>query len=570
LNLQKERYTTHAKGNLLLNTINQQHPLDAINNFINQSACSGTSETFYNRVIGMGMPAGDTIRWTKKYWLGPNEILCELRSPKTDKYDKQFVINMHPGVIDACIQTLFLLLPDKITKPYVASHMGQIEFYGIHEEPKYVYTQLKKLPSEGKKIIGDWYLLDKNHRVLARCVDLCMAQYNDSNILLMDVQSQFHLDLSLPYEACKNSLIDYLVEQVSIIFSMPHKDISVHYSLLELGMDSLMALAIIRIVEANLGVTYSLTTLMQGPSISDIAEQVLVGKSTGIKKDAPKQKKSSENIWLSSRIIQPNAKFRLFCFPYGGGGASIYREWQQQFPDSIEVCPVQLPGRENRMEERPLDDIDALVTLLADKLYPEFNLPFAFFGHSFGSLIGFELARYLRKNNLPQPVHLFASAYPDPRMPSKSLNNLLTKLNEMDLNLFNLNQERISQLTDEQLTKLSIIFKDNGIVDYSDERMNKSIIQVLLPIFIGDMNIVKHYVYRNELPLELPLTVFLGKQDAWVTPEDHKGWSDHSLVSCELKQFDSGHLFIREKEIKWQVIQKITEDLERLISVVCD
>ena len=46
-----------------------------------------------------------------------------------------------------------------------------------------------------------------------------------------------------------------------------------------------------------------------------------------------------------------NPKIRLFCFPYGGGGASIYREWQKNLPDSIEVCPIQLPGREDRMNE---------------------------------------------------------------------------------------------------------------------------------------------------------------------------------------------------------------------------
>jgi surfactin synthase thioesterase subunit len=124
-------------------------------------------------------------------------------------------------------------------------------------------------------------------------------------------------------------------------------------------------------------------------------------------------------------------------------------------------------------------------------------------------------------------------------------------------------------LSEEQLNTLSLVFKNNGIVDYSDERMNVSIIKVLLPIFIGDMHSVKSYTYRDEPPLKLPITVFLGRQDTWVSPEDHLGWTDHSLVTCEFQQFNSGHLFIREKEIRLKVIQKITEKLLHFAQVEC-
>ncbi|HHF7343585.1 TPA: hypothetical protein ACPSJ9_003892, partial [Legionella anisa] len=71
----------------------------------------------------------------------------------------------------------------------------------------------------------------------------------------------------------------------------------------------------------------------------------------------------------------------------------------------------------------------------------------------------------------------------------------------------------------------------------------------------------KSYAYRDETPLKSSITVFLGKQDTWVSPEDHLGWTAHSLEHCDFQHFDSGHLFIREKEIRLQVIQKITEKL---------
>ncbi|EHL32066.1 hypothetical protein LDG_5849 [Legionella drancourtii LLAP12] len=171
---------------------------------------------------------------------------------------------------------------------------------------------------------------------------------------------------------------------------------------------------------------------------------------------------------------------------------------------------------------------------------------------------------------MPQPVHLFASAYPDPSTPSKSLHNLLMKLEQMDLNLFALDQELIGQLNEQQLVTLATIFKENGIVDYSDERMNKSIIQVLLPIFIGDMKIVRNYTYQDEPPLSVATSVFLGTKDSWVAPEDHWGWANHSLVPCQFHQFDSGHLFVREKEVRTKIIQKISNELVRFSQLACE
>ncbi len=561
----------HAHGILSLSVIPEpqfcaQKELKA------RSISSGTEEVFYDRVTSMGMPAGDTIRWIKHYWVNNNELLAELRAAKPVERCEQFVRKMHPGVIDACIQTLFLLLPIQLNKPYVASQMGKIEFYGATEEPQYIYTQLTELHLEGKNIIGNWYLLDKDYQVIAKCLDLCMTQLNDTVHIskLMAVQAQFHLDLSLPYDVCREGIVQYLTEQFALIFSMPIQDIRIHHSLHELGMDSLMALAVIRIIEANLGITYSLPLMMQGPSILEIADYVLSQHTHDYKPNHAQTKNSADARWLANRKIKPDAQVRLFCFPYGGGGASIYREWQQEFPDFVEVCPIQLPGRENRLEEQPLDDLNTLVSLLARHLRPQFDLPFAFFGHSFGSLIGFELTRYLRRHHLPQPVHLFASAYPDPSTPSKSLNNLLMKLQQMDLNLFALDQGLIGQLDEQQLVALATIFKENGIVDYSDERMSKSIIQVLLPIFIGDMKIVRNYIYQDEPPLSVGTSVFLGTKDSWVAPEDHWGWANHSLVPCQFHQFDSGHLFVREKEIRTKIIQKISDELVRFSQLACE
>ncbi|TAL63170.1 MAG: polyketide synthase [Legionella sp.] len=555
----------HAQGKVSTQTAPREQ-LSTKSEVVARSISSGSAEHFYQRILGMGMPAGDTIRWTDHYWYGEQELFAELRKPKSAERNEEFVLKLHPGIIDACIQTLFLLLPQEITTPYIAAKMGRVEFYDSCAEAKYIYTVIKELAEDGSKILGDWYLLDKNHCLLAKCQDLQMTQLADTlNIEhIMGIQSQIEIDFSLPYEQCKQHIMSYLQEQCALIFSMPLSDMAVDRSLHDFGMDSLMSMAVMRSIENTLGVTYSLPLMMQGPSIEAITEYVLANKGLNLSTPLATSTKEMSTIWLGNRKARKVPEMRLFCFPFGGGGATIYREWQQDFPDTIEICPIQLPGRENRMDEPAMHHLDSLVEILAHELQPLMNIPFAFFGHSFGSLIGFELARYLRRHQLAQPMHLFASAYPDPCQPSKSLHNLIAKLKQMNLDLFALNQEQLNAMSDEQLQTLALVFKDNGIVDYSDERMNKSIVQVLLPIFIGDMNIVKNYSYYEEEALDIPITVFIGQQDTWVAPEDHRGWSKHSQQACQFHEFPSGHLFIREPEYRLAVIKTITQALSTM------
>src|SRR2546427_5678317 len=98
------------------------------------------------------------------------------------------------------------------------------------------------------------------------------------------------------------------------------------------------------------------------------------------------------NPWIVCHKPNPQARLRLICFPYAGGGASVFRMWANDLPPEVEVCSVQLPGRENRLREPTFTHLTPLVHTVAPILCPYLHLPFAFFGHSLGALIGFELA----------------------------------------------------------------------------------------------------------------------------------------------------------------------------------
>src|SRR5215471_17591276 len=99
-------------------------------------------------------------------------------------------------------------------------------------------------------------------------------------------------------------------------------------------------------------------------------------------------------LWISRPKLSPKVHFRLFCFPHAGGGASTFYPWIHTLPPEIEVCPVQFPGRENRFKEKPFSSLPSLIIALERALCLYLDVPFAFFGHSLGSLVSFELARY--------------------------------------------------------------------------------------------------------------------------------------------------------------------------------
>ncbi len=124
--------------------------------------------------------------------------------------------------------------------------------------------------------------------------------------------------------------------------------------------------------------------------------------------------RTAQDPWISTPAHRPDARMRLFCFPYAGGGTSAYNPWAKSLPDEIALYSIRLPGRESRLREAPHVRMAPLVQDLADALSPYLDLPFAFFGHSMGGLVTFELARQLRRQHAPQPLHLFVSSHRAP------------------------------------------------------------------------------------------------------------------------------------------------------------
>ena len=132
-------------------------------------------------------------------------------------------------------------------------------------------------------------------------------------------------------------------------------------------------------------------------------------------------RRNPQNDSLRQAGLRQSDSLRLFCFPYAGGGALVYRTWPDGLPFGVEVCAVQLPGREKRIMEPPYTRLAPLVQKLALVLIPYLDRPFTFFGHSMGALISFELVRQLRRQYGLGPAHLFVAGHRAPKIPNPGL-----------------------------------------------------------------------------------------------------------------------------------------------------
>jgi medium-chain acyl-[acyl-carrier-protein] hydrolase len=222
-------------------------------------------------------------------------------------------------------------------------------------------------------------------------------------------------------------------------------------------------------------------------------------------------------------VNQGKAGPRLFCLPYAGGGAAIYRLWQPLLPEAV-VCPVQLPGRENRLPEPAITDIRELVQALIIELKPYLDVPFQFFGHSMGALLCFELARQLRREHLPGPTRLFLSAHRAPHIPHKQ-----AKLHTLP------DREFIEELKTLGGTPEAVL-------------QNEELMQLLLPMLRADFTINETYQYKEEPPLNIPLAIMGAQEDTEVSVTDLDGWEKQTNQSFSVKIFPGDHFYIHSQQ----------------------
>jgi surfactin synthase thioesterase subunit len=229
---------------------------------------------------------------------------------------------------------------------------------------------------------------------------------------------------------------------------------------------------------------------------------------------------------------------RLFCFPFAGGGAATFRDWSDHLPSDVEICAVQLPGREGRFTEGAYTRLNELVHDLAATVISHTDVPYVLFGHSMGALVAFGLARELRRRKQPGPQLLMVSGRRAPQRPDPD--PPIHALPEQDL------LREIRQL--------------NGTPEAVLQ--NQELLELLIPTLRADFAVCETYDYTHEDPLECPIVAFGGTEDADAPREDVAAWSHQTSGSFSLRLFAGDHFYFLDKPAA--LLQHVAAHLERI------
>jgi medium-chain acyl-[acyl-carrier-protein] hydrolase len=244
--------------------------------------------------------------------------------------------------------------------------------------------------------------------------------------------------------------------------------------------------------------------------------------------------------WIVVPTPNPQARLRLFCFPYGGAGAHLFRSWPVGLPTDIELCAVQLPGRENRLREEPYTEVSRAVSALAEALAPHFDLPFAFFGHSLGAFLAFELTRQLRRHHRLGPGALLVSGQRAPQLPDRF--------------------PPLYQLPDDEF--LSEVHRRYDAIP-AVVRHSADLMALLLPQLRADFTMNDTYACEDDRKLDCPISCFGGEGDPETTAEELNAWREQTHGEFKLRPMPGGHFFIRSEQELF--LRTLSEDLNRLV-----
>ena len=218
----------------------------------------------------------------------------------------------------------------------------------------------------------------------------------------------------------------------------------------------------------------------------------------------------------------------------------IFRNWPEQIPRSVAVCPVQLPGRVGRLREAPFTRLLPLIEAVSSAILPDLDRPFALFGHSMGALICFELARHLRREHGLEPAQIFVSAHRAPHL--EELGQRVYDLPEPELIAF---LRHISGTPKEVLE-------------------HPELMQLVIPIIRADFELIQTYEYRDEPPLDCPISALTGIEDPDVTVEQMTAWCHHTTGAFTVRTFPGDHFYLNSAQPL--LLGALSQDLQRRLN----
>lgn len=229
---------------------------------------------------------------------------------------------------------------------------------------------------------------------------------------------------------------------------------------------------------------------------------------------------------------------RLICFPYGGGSSTLFFRWKNLLPKEIILESIEYSGHGKYFQKPLIYDFNSMIDHLRTELEGKMEFPFAFFGHSMGALLSFELTRRLQDYSLPLPKHLFVSGCRAPQISRGS--------------------SPISELSDEDFY-LSIQKRFHSIP--SEISQNPELLKIFLSILKADYAVMENYHYVVKPAIDCPITALSGDTDPVVSNEQLDDWRFHTSSRFNKISIPGDHFSIISdpKELIKEIVKGIQQ-----------
>lgn len=564
----EDTWSLNAEGQIELTTV--PRPNDAAISVPDGEPATEREEV-YEKLTQRGFRFGPAVRWIDRCLSGPHMNLLRLGPDQLLSDDRQHAVGVNPGMLDSCAQAVNLLAPMETADTAPKYLLDRLRGATIWPAPnaQHATAELSQPQTDEDGIHARLALRARDGSLILRAEEIHLAPFDEAKFSAMrqalaappaqgeNMDHGFRTRLSNADPDGQSQLMTtYVIGLLAETLQMSQDEIQPSDEVSGLGLDSMTGVVLMDRFSRLLGISLTMAELIHCDTVDSLAEVVktlTLGEQIESAPLQPVGEVMDTGHWVRLLNKSPDqARIRLFCFPNGYRSADMFDHWQDILGPDIDVCPIKLPGldAERMTEEAPLD-VDECVSMIRDAVADDLlDLPCATFGHSWGSLFSFRLAKILEEDPRATFLRAFVAGYTPPNRRNSLIDRLYAHLGE--------SVERIPTFAE---------IRDNaGAIDAVVAAYVKAWgyteadTRVTLPLLLAACCAIDRYTH-DDTALASSISAFHGLDDYDVAMEEMLGWQNLTQAAFRFHTLAGDHQFINAEQSEAQVLERIVADL---------
>ncbi|WP_439657498.1 beta-ketoacyl synthase N-terminal-like domain-containing protein [Lentzea sp. HUAS TT2] len=516
--------------------------------------CSGTE--FYAGLAARGMHLGPSVRVVGEVFRDDSGVRATV-APEHRTAPAQAATRVTPGLLDACAQLFHAALPSGEQSAFLVERLQGLV---IHAGAPVTASELRlddvRFDPAEALAHGRVTVYDIGGRTVLHCANATVRIVEGGIESVLAAAEPVAGDLLLTADdlaattAGERAAVEAIVRRLlAKLTDAPEDSIGPHDSTTALGIDSLQATTLhraLRPIDADGRVP--LADIVAGISVADLTTRLL-GRRNGVTVPA-------RAGYLGQRK-DTTAKVRLLCIPYGGGSTLLFQRWQGLLGDDVDVCPVALPGRGERLGEPLVPNVYDLVDALEREAAQYCDKPVVIYGHSAGALIGYLLALRLRRRGITAVRHLVVGAFSSPgRGENPFYRDCLRSLSDAGYP----EMPSTAQIRALDVAGLRTLARLMLLPTPPD--VDAEFLRLTLPILASDIRLVGSFRHSDAETLDIPITAVHGTGEDRVSGDEMREWRRHTSAGFDFHALAGDHFFLHPDQRQHELLDILREVLK--------